>query len=816
MKGQGEYIAAVVLTMIIILIAMLAINWARYIEDIGRIQVINIVKNKERLIVIWPYEDNRSKALIVNQWDGNSEIKGILVIYKQQLLIKILNSSAYNNTDLSITNIRIVDLKNLGLSDNELTDIDRICIITAFSNIFCNEYIPMKTVLPEAIGFKIGSSPLHVYVSSYDVVAPIMSHGFVEINSYGGQPSVRYFIRPFLPRVPIALVYTNGSEVFYANSGRRNLTIIVSYSSGVPSLVSTYLDGSSYSPLSSYVIGTLLIVDGVPFRVLPRYSGVAIYRADIYYAYISSNQTLYRVYSLSYPVRLSPWNLSTLIEITRSSISSGGIETCNIPSIIMNFPTYCLSGSRDFVNMTPIILANYTMLNDGSLKLAQLLTPMADTWRITPQFKNIYPDGYPGYKLLKDLSSRNIVMSRDILYIPIIRALPPSGNTYMVTAIMRDIVANTMNMTTIFLKPVGNGVWGNVTEIEYVRVVGDLATVRRSGISMSIDPLQWIFIDWNNIVSKTLIFRFSSTVMINPDRIAGFVIDNMGYITTTNYIGGGMIYRTPLAYITWRTTIFTTHVYTVMTTNPWSRVSGNQDWLSVFFADGGIMWIDHEYIRDLYPGSTKYLIKYPLTLTWQTQSPLWTPPTIATSSIPTSILPPLEDVIGILAIPTSGGEPWAQDIYLAYFQGKDTWVTVSYSIDKWILDGQSWSSLQGSSGIIVIGWGGRYKIGSMSYDNYYWWIIRYSVNGGPMQQVAIGNFKTPPKILTTITATITSTTGILTTTITIVSTSTSYIPPPGWERPIYYSIYNQDILYIAICMLMILFMVIIKLWEKIK
>ncbi len=818
MRGQGEYIAAVVLTMIIVSIAILATNWARYIEDMGRMQVVNIVKSKERLTIIWPYEDDRNKILIVNQWDGNSEIKGFLIVYKQQLFVKIINTSFYNNMDLSITSIKIMDLRDLGLNSSELMDISRVCIITSFSNIFCNEYIPMKTVLPEGISFVVPSSPIRIYISSYDVIAPIISHGFVTISGYlTNQPNVVYFVRPFLPKIPVALVYSDNKGYYYADAGRKNFTVIIQYNNGSPSLVSAYLDNNPYIPQQFYSIGTLLIIDGIPFRVLQGYTGIAIYQAHIYYAYVISNKTLYRVYSLSYPTKLNPMDLNIFIAMVRSSISTSTTIISGIQNVIPNFPIGVITGSRDFVNMTPVILGNYTMLSDGSLKLTTLLTPMADTWKVSSTFRSIYPDGPPWYKLLKDVSSKNIVMSRNILYMPIVKTASATTNRiYNVVAIWRDVFDNTFGDMVIQLIPIGQGVWGNVVELNYTRIVGDLAQIRLTANgNIRFNPIQWIFIDWMNQIIKNFVSRYTLyTVMLNPDRITGYIVDALGhYATTTVYTCGGIIYRTPLAYTTARTTIFTPPLYIVMTTNPASRVINNQDWISIFFADGGIMWIDHEYIDDRYPVYTKYLYKYPYMLAWQTP---YLPPTLsAITSISISVPPPPppEDIIGILAVPTSGGEPWAQDIYLAYYQGRSTFVNISYSIEKWVFNGQSWSPLTESFKTINIGWGERYKIGSMPNDNYYWWVIKYSVNGGSIQQVAIGNFRTPPKILITTTTITTTVIGIYTITITITSTSTSYIPPPGWERPIYFNIYYQDIPYIT-CMFIVLFIAIMKIWKR--
>jgi len=867
MRGQGEYIAAVILTMIIVFIAILATNWARYIENVGRMQVVNIVKNKERLTIIWPYEDDKSKALIVNQWDGNSEIKGILVLYNQNPFLKIINISSYNNTYLSIADLKILDLRDIGFNSSMLNNIDRICIITAYSNIFCNEYIPVKTIIPENINFNIFSSPLKVYVSSYDIASPMLSKGWLRTAKFGlycnrGDPAwfgggdAGYSLSPYLPKVPVALVYSNGTGVYYADADKKNFTAVIQYDSyGNPSLVSAYLNGDSYTPQKVFRSGGLYIVDGIPFRVIDNYrNGVITYRADVYYAYVSSNKTVYRVYIVSYPVKMDPFDVNALSYLVRN----------NYNNIIM---------------MSPILFVNYTLYTpvNGSLKLYRLVDPT----------------NYDNYI---DLSSNNILLSKDILTIPIITANQSTVSTKTYTAIWRDTVRNDMGITSFMLYPLGQGVWGNIVELDYVRIVavyvywvgwyttttiynGDAILSERAdpgSTSFYVDPLQWIIMDDTQKVISSFTFRFALPIVLDPDRISGYVVNNMGYNLNSVSLYGAWI-RFPIhswgmwyaAYVSGVTKTFTTSLFTMTTALPNNARqlpptdSYTSDvWVSILHVDGGLIWLDYEYIDDsLCYTYIKWLYKYPLHIVWQTPTTIQQP-TVSGQTL--SYIPQQQDVYLIIGgIPKSSGEPWQQDVFFE-IEGIGIPLSVTYVVNKLVWDGSNWVYQGASTITTVVEPYVKNIVGTQQAGVYNYWIVQVAY-GGVTRQAGIGNFKTPPAItqtittvytttipivstitstitatsvvpttitstiggtvttiISTVTQTLTSTTtitvtvGRTTTTITSTSISTSYIPPPGWGRPIYFSIYNQDTLYMVIYMSMVLFIAIIKIWKKIK
>ncbi|ADM28676.1 hypothetical protein Igag_1882 [Ignisphaera aggregans DSM 17230] len=808
MRGQGEYIATVVLTMVIILIASLAINWARYIENIGRSQVIDIMKSKEKLVVIWPYEGDRNKVLVINQWDGNSRIQGFLIFYGQRLFIKILNNS-YRNLDLSIGHSMVIDLKYFELNDNFNDIIDRICVITVFQNLFCNEYMYINNI-PSNIKLKISSSPLQIYVSSHDVITSMYAYGEIliygEVYEYYNRERpfgrIIYQLKPFLPDIPTAMVYTQGNAtIYYAGSSKRNLTVVANYISGFPQIVSAYLDGESYNPINVTTLSDyhVLVVDGVPFRLFDGYTGTVVYRADIYYAYVSSYNVLYRVYALTYPVKLEPLDQTVFVRIFVTGLRS------------------------------PVLFTNYTMRSDGTLAIG-----------------TIYAGPNATYGL-------NIPLARSILYIPIVRnqASPPTtSQTLTVVGLWRNFYERYVTPTTatiyyypgqmsitytyatipseetsgtvyFSLTPVGKGVWANVTGLKYMNVVGNLVATRYTTNPryIALHPIQWVFTDWNGRVVGDVLFRFTTVAVVDPTYVTGHIIDYIGYIPDL-YKGSAVVFRYPTTMSTITTSAYRPVVtligtYTTATVRTFNRagvtyafltnvplnanvvfiapslfVNTRHHWYSLVFVEGGLFWLDYEYILvlsylDIYRTAT--LAKCPLRVT-------------AVPMCPATQVPYFVDAIGfdfdivVVGVPAPA-YVGKIDVYFMYY-GEDLIKTITYKITRWIYNYnlKTWTSTVISPKTTTVQVGQMNFIGRPS-EPYEYWIIEFS-SGGITRYGYIKNFDQPPQKIET----------------TVIGTSTITYTIPVYP-PQYLGVSSSSLGYI-IAMISILILAIYKTWRK--
>jgi hypothetical protein len=131
-QAQGEYVAAVTMIVIVVLFSLLAIQWANMIAGMGSQVRDDITRFKEKLVVIYPCNENASQLCIINDWDGTSVIKGVILIMS--------NSTAYLCTNNLSVVIPIGGKQYLYLTCN--LDIVRsarsVCVFTQNLNMFCN------------------------------------------------------------------------------------------------------------------------------------------------------------------------------------------------------------------------------------------------------------------------------------------------------------------------------------------------------------------------------------------------------------------------------------------------------------------------------------------------------------------------------------------------------------------------------------------------------------------------------------------------------------------------------------------------------
>jgi len=828
MRGQGEYIAAVVLTMIIILIVSLAINWARYIENIGKIQVVNLIRSKEKLVVIWPYENDRNRILVVNQWDGASKIEGVLIFTKQnQTLFRTIES---NNKYLSVGDIKILSLRDLELDIDNPSDIERICLVTIYSNIFCNEFIPVKTIMLQNIEFEVVSSPLEVYVSNTDIVSPMAVTGVIDISGWHitrifdtDNPHLFDVVSPYLPRVPVALVLSDGFGVYSADAGKKNFTVVVNYNNGNITDVSAYLDGKSYTWSNISIVSShFLVVDGVPFRILSGYNGTAIYRADIYYAYVSSNRSVARVYSLSYPVKLNPLDARTFQNVIREG----------------------WTGNYRVVLGSPVVLANYSLSLDGSLKLQAILAPKSSKF-----FRNLYRID----ALDIDLSGQNIYLARNILSVPVIQAQPPgAGNEVTIYGVWRDIVRNDLGIRSFTPMPLGQGVYGDVIELEYLRIVPvmkyetivtttaqviptvidvtfysyttitETRTITTRTITdtnplddvrlnpyqyrLEVNPLQWIIYDNNNYIAKVITFRFIAPVIPDPDRIAGYILDYVGQMPQT-YTALGVMWRD--TFTTARTAVCTQNIYTVLPQAPYviEPSMTKVPWISMFFINGvGLVWFDYESYY--HSGGTEcdvVLYKYPFTINY-----LCSPTTItqvtATIAIPiaTTIVQPNYEFI-FAQIPLSADEPWeAVVVYMIRGPPPANVVLIARKLELRTVGGRPmWVTLTTISTTTYVAPYQFNVIGSMEAGKYQIWDAVAIINGNITRPGSVKNFKNYTATQTIYASNV------------YTSSIVTQMPTP-LHRPYTYLSFQYSDEYLAFVTLIVLAMAFRKTWYKIK
>jgi len=131
-QAQGEYVAAVAMIVIVVLFSLLAIQWTNMIAGMGSQVRDDITKFKEKLVVIYPCNENASQLCIVNDWDGTSIIRGVILIMS--------NNTAYLCTNNLSVAVPIGGKQYLYLTCNP--DIVRsarsVCVFTQNLNMFCN------------------------------------------------------------------------------------------------------------------------------------------------------------------------------------------------------------------------------------------------------------------------------------------------------------------------------------------------------------------------------------------------------------------------------------------------------------------------------------------------------------------------------------------------------------------------------------------------------------------------------------------------------------------------------------------------------
>jgi hypothetical protein len=94
MAGQGEYVTALVMLAIILVFSHLALQWANHIVDTSRAAGEDILKLKERLTILYPYNSSADRVLIVNDWDGSSVVHGFIVFWANGSYTYIPNTFA--------------------------------------------------------------------------------------------------------------------------------------------------------------------------------------------------------------------------------------------------------------------------------------------------------------------------------------------------------------------------------------------------------------------------------------------------------------------------------------------------------------------------------------------------------------------------------------------------------------------------------------------------------------------------------------------------------------------------------------------------
>ncbi|MDK6029115.1 hypothetical protein QPL79_07045 [Ignisphaera sp. 4213-co] len=130
-KGQGEYVSATIMILIMVMFTFLAFGWGTYIERIGRYMVNALESSKEALDISILYEGDGVKLVIKNKWDGTSIAKGILILFKNSEII-------YLNVEDTVIPVGSLVTINISLPNFNWGNVDRICIYTNHLNIFCN------------------------------------------------------------------------------------------------------------------------------------------------------------------------------------------------------------------------------------------------------------------------------------------------------------------------------------------------------------------------------------------------------------------------------------------------------------------------------------------------------------------------------------------------------------------------------------------------------------------------------------------------------------------------------------------------------
>ena len=124
--GQGEYVTAIVILTVMLVFTHLALQWTNHIISAGRGVGEDILKLKERLVIVYPYSND--EVLIVNDWDGSSVVRGFIVLWSN-------NSYTYIPDTFAVP-MGGKALRVLPLSFS--SGIARLCVYTDYLNIFCN------------------------------------------------------------------------------------------------------------------------------------------------------------------------------------------------------------------------------------------------------------------------------------------------------------------------------------------------------------------------------------------------------------------------------------------------------------------------------------------------------------------------------------------------------------------------------------------------------------------------------------------------------------------------------------------------------
>ena len=132
MRGQGEYVAAVTMIAIAILFSYLALQWLSYLTSTGAEVGEGVLRLKERLAVVYPYNDSPSQVLVVSEWDGSSAVRGYILLKKSGSYVYV--------EDLFEVPVGGKIVKSLPVSIDP--DVTRLCIYTENLNIFCNTTQP--------------------------------------------------------------------------------------------------------------------------------------------------------------------------------------------------------------------------------------------------------------------------------------------------------------------------------------------------------------------------------------------------------------------------------------------------------------------------------------------------------------------------------------------------------------------------------------------------------------------------------------------------------------------------------------------------
>jgi len=150
-RGQGEYVTAIVIALVTAMFSYLAIQWISYLATISRGVEEDILRFRERLTVVYPYNGNSSLVLIINEWSRSSTIKGFIVMSEN-------SEFTYFNDSFSLS---MGSSTVRSLPAEVSLGVHKLCIYTQHLNIFCNDDRPLHknstmSSLDE-VGYLVGS-----------------------------------------------------------------------------------------------------------------------------------------------------------------------------------------------------------------------------------------------------------------------------------------------------------------------------------------------------------------------------------------------------------------------------------------------------------------------------------------------------------------------------------------------------------------------------------------------------------------------------------------------------------------------------------